>query len=53
MYLDYIDDFTVQIILFIHWLILAVAVMYFGSAFFSYFLRAVFGLPFKRKKDDF
>jgi len=52
MYLEYIDDFTIQIILFIHWLILAVAVMYFGSALFGYFLRAVFGVKYKRKKDE-
>jgi len=52
MYLVYIDDFTIQIILFIHWLILAVAVMYFGSALFGYFLRAIFGVKYKRKKDE-
>jgi hypothetical protein len=52
MYLEYIDDFTIQIILFIHWLILATTLMYFGSAFFGYVLRAIFGVRFKRKKDE-
>lgn len=51
-YLPYIDDFTIDTILFIHWLILATAVMYFGSALFSYFLRAIFGVKYKRKKDE-
>jgi hypothetical protein len=50
MYLDYIDDFTIQTIIFIHWLILATALMYFGSALFGYFLSAVFGHSLKKEK---
>jgi hypothetical protein len=51
MYLDYIDGFTIQVITFINWLVLAIALMYCGAALMSYFLREIFGLN-KRKKNE-
>ena len=41
MYLDHIDDFTVQILLGVHLLILAFALVYISGRFFSEFINEV------------
>lgn len=53
MYLEYIDNFTIEIFFYTFLLIVIVSFVFWTGEAFLYFINSVFGLnDFKRKKYD-